>query len=167
MSLHDTNCLAWPLIFRHRGTTVGRGFVAEIEMDGRLLGTFDVDGVWLYGVNPGALAVNADNLASTNAALRETLARLCVDFAVQAETFADFKAAVETFFFESDDESLREWERARDAVRDGRVALPFGLSRQEAPTPTVRVTEKQLEDLTPKDNGIVQQESEPALSAAA
>src|SRR5438105_3607256 len=57
------NASAWPLIFSYKGTIMGKGFLAEIALTGRLLASQEMAGVWLYGVNPGALSVGAPTLA--------------------------------------------------------------------------------------------------------
>jgi hypothetical protein len=158
--------LAWPLFFKHHGTLLGKGFLADIEIHGRLLARPEAGGVWIDGVNPGAIAFGGATLNETHAELRDTLARIFVDFAEQAADFDGFKTLVEGFFAESDDETLREWDAAVAAVRAG-VPGPDGVPRRDASAePYIRVTPKPVEAVTPKDNTIVQQESQDALYAA-
>ena len=157
MSQTGTSSHSWPLLFKHRGTILGKGFLADIEIHGRLLATPEADGVWIDGVNPGAISLGAATLNDTQAELRSMLARVFIDFAEQTANFAEFKVRVEAFFNESDEESEREWEAAVEAVRGGRVAGPDGLQRQDAKAPRfVKVTQKTVEAVTPKDNEIVQ-----------
>jgi len=166
MSNIDRTSHAWPLFFKHHGTILGKGFLADIEIHGRLLARPEADGVWIDGVSPGAIALGAATLNDTHVELRATLARVFVDFAEQTSGFEEFKARVEQFFNESDEESEQEWNSAVDAVRAGRVPGPDGVPKQDANTAGyVKVTPKPVEDVTPKDNTIVQQESQDTLYA--
>ena len=47
--------IAWPLIFTYAGPVFGKGFLAQVELCGRLLAVPEIEGVWLDGVNPEAL----------------------------------------------------------------------------------------------------------------
>ena len=164
MALQDPKSIAWPLIFSYRGTILGQGFVAEINLQGRVLASPESAGVWVYGVNPGAIAVSAPTLADTNVELRNTLTRLFIDFAQEAGTFDKFKRTVERFVEESDPASEDEWRTARAAVKEGRVTGPSDLPKETSDTPyTVQVTQKPIKDVTPQDNLLVQQESTPAI----
>ena len=71
--------------FTYKSRFFGKGYIAEIEMCGRLLAELEMEGVWLYGVNPGAIAVGAVNLAGANVDLHKSLAGVFADFAEQAE----------------------------------------------------------------------------------
>lgn len=168
MNQQVVNSVAWPLTFTYRGTILGRGFVADIDLQGRLISTPEVDGVWLYGVNPGAIAVGAPSLNAANLELRSTLTRLFIDFAEQAASFKEFKTRIEAYLDETDAATTQEWETARAQVRSGQIPVPDGLpKKQDACTCFVKVTEKKLETLTPQDNLLLQQESKPMLAAAA
>ena len=83
MSQTGTTSHAWPLLFKHHGTILGKGFLADIEIHGRVLATPEADGVWIDGVNPGAISLGAATLNDTHAELRSTLARVFIDFAEQ------------------------------------------------------------------------------------
>lgn len=162
----STEPTAWPLLFRHRGTILGKGFLADIEIHGRLLARSEPDGVWVDGVNPGAISLGAKTLNDTHAELRQTLARLFVDFAEETAGFDEFAARVDAFFHETDPATEQEWDAAVAAIRAGRVMGPAGVERQDADAPRfVRVTLKTVEAITPKDNSIVQQESQDAYYA--
>jgi hypothetical protein len=153
----------WPLLFKHHGTILGKGFLADIEIHGRLLATPEADGVWIDGVNPSAISLGAKTLNETHAELRNTLARIFIDFTEQTANFEEFEARVQAFFNETDSETQREWDAAVEAVRAGRTAGPDGIPRKDAETPCfVKITQKTVEAITPKDNTIVQQESQDA-----
>lgn len=160
--------IVWPIVFTHRGTILGNGFLANIELRGRLLAMPELEGVWLYGVTPGALSLGATTLNDASAELRDMLTRLFIDFAHEAPDFDGFKATVEKFFAESDAETEADWNAAVASVRAGRVPVPDGLPRQDADGETfINVTLKPVEQLTTMDNPLVQQEARPALAAAA
>ncbi len=162
-----TSSHAWPLLFKHHGTILGKGFLADIELHGRVLARPEADGVWIDGVNPGAISLGAATLNETLVELRSTLARVFIDFAEQTDGFDALKARIEEFFNETDPESEREWDSAVEAIRAGRVTGPDGIPRQDATAARryVKVTPKPIEDVTPKDNTIVQQESLDAFYA--
>ena len=58
--------MAWPLCFTYAGSVIGNGFLAHVDLCGRLLAVPEADGVWLYGVNPAAVAVGAPTLSDAN-----------------------------------------------------------------------------------------------------
>lgn len=166
MTQHDQKSIAWPLIFSYRGTILGQGFVVDVSLQGRVLATPESEGVWVYGVNPGAIAVSAPTLADTNVKLRNTLTRLFIDFAVEASTFESFKAAVERFVAESDPVSEDQWQTARAEVKAGRVTGPGDLPREVSDAKySVTVTQKPITAVTPQDNLLAQQDSAPAIYA--
>ena len=157
---------AWPLVFSYKGTILGQGFLADIKLQGRLLAVPELEGVWLYGVNPGALAVGAPTLAAANAELRNSLTRVFIDFAGSVPTFGEFSRLIEQFLDETDDESTREWEAALQEVRAGHMPALEGLSKMPWHLEVV-VTEKRVDTVTPQDNILSQEDAEPALAAAA
>jgi hypothetical protein len=157
--------LAWPLLFRFRGPVLGKGYIAVVELLGRVIARpEDNDSVWLDGVNPGALAVGASSIKSANKELNSALTAVFVDFAEQADGFDDFKTAVVKFFHETDDESVSEWEASVAAVQRGALTSPGILPVLSAQSPlTVDVTYKSIESVTPQDNP----EPEPVLATVA
>lgn len=164
MNQTDTKSFAWPLLFTHRGTILGKGFLADIEFEGRVLATPELDGVWVNGVHPGAIAVGAATLADTYSELFNTLGRVFVDFAEQSSSFDEFKYLVEKFYYESDAETEQEWDATVAAVRAGRVNGPDGMSRRAVSDPYIKVTQKTADAVTPQDNTLVQQESREAYA---
>ena len=145
--------IAWPLMFTYAGPVFGKGFLAQVELCGRLLAVPDIEGVWLDGVNPGGFALGAATLDDANKELRAALTRVFVDFAESANTFTEFREAVERFYHETDQETVSEWEEAVKAVQDGLVPIPSGLTRKPSGWACfVKVTEKTVDQVTPKDN---------------
>ena len=143
----------WPLIFPYRGTIIGKGFLAEVVIQARVLARPESDGVWVDGVNPGAIAVGAPTLRETQHELRSTLDKLFIDFADESNEFDDLKAAIERFVEQSDPDTQREWDEARAAVRAGEIPVPGDLRRETGEAPvSVDVTVKHVDRTTPKDN---------------
>src|SRR5471030_73514 len=124
---------SWPLLFSHKSRIFGKGYIAEVELCGRLLAELEMDGVWLYGVNPGAIAVGAGTLSTANVDLHKALGAVFADFADEASTFADFKYEVERFFNETDFTSVTEWEGAVARVKcSPTIEAPGGLPVMDA-----------------------------------
>lgn len=146
----------WPLLFTYKSPIFGRGFIADVEICGRVLAEMEAEGIWLYGVQPGAFAVEAPTLAQAGPAMTARLSEIFIDVAEEVATFADFKAEVERFFQETDDDILQEWTRAVEAVKSGQLPHPAGLPVRsaEAAVFTIRVTSRQLAQVTPDDNAI-------------
>lgn len=107
--------MAWPLCFTYAGSVIGNGFVARVDLCGRLLAVPELDGVWLHGVSPAAVAVGAPTLSEANLELRAVLTRTFIDFANDSESFAAFKLKVEEFYHATDDDAA-EWQTAVDSM---------------------------------------------------
>lgn len=165
MTTPETRPKAWPLFFSYRGPIVGRGFLAEVELLGRVLATVGGD-VWLDGVNPGGFAVEAASMDVAGAALRTTLTAVFIDMAADADA-GEFKHRVDAFFNARDDDTFAEWQEAVESIRRGEHGAPE-LPRFSAETPIeIRVTTKPGADLMPDDNPMVTRATMPALAKAA
>jgi len=143
--------MAWPLCFTYTRSVMGKGFLAHVAFCGRTLAVMETDGVWLHGVNPGAIAVGGGSLADAHKALHEALTKTLIDFAEAAATYDAFEAAVDAFYHETDAD-LQEWEEEVARIKDGRTAPPDGLRRCPDPELYVRVRAMRIEQLTPDDN---------------
>ena len=108
-----------PLYFRFEQVVFGRGFVADICFLGRATCTREFGSTWMYGVNPGALAEEGETMQSAYANFQNALVGVFFDLAEEADDFEAFRAAARSFFEATDDESVREWVEAREAVRAG------------------------------------------------
>ena len=148
----ETKVLA--LLFSYRGPIVCPRYLAKIHLQGRLIARISSDGtVWLEGVNPGAIAVTGDSLASANTELRRVLTNVFSDFAEEAETGPKFRALVKKFFSETDDVSVAEWKDAVTRFREGNVNAPSELPRYSADDEiVVEVAYKSLARVTTADN---------------
>ena len=157
--------VAWPLLFRYRGPVLGKGYVAVVELHGRLLARpAEGGGVWLDGVNPGALALGAPTIQAARKELNSALTGVFVDFAAEADSFDAFKAQVERFFQDTDAGSVAEWQACVAEVQSGRITSPGLLPVLKASSPLlVTVIRKSADAVTPQDNP----ESEPVLASVA
>lgn len=158
--------MGWPLCFTYNGSVIGKGFVAHVDLCGRLLAIPEADGVWLHGVNPGAVAVGAPTLSDANLQLRDILTKAFIDFANDSADFDEFKGRVEAFY-NATDEDAGDWERAVEQIKSGAAPVPDGIRRCPDPILYVRVSQKTIAQLTPADNPLVFREAQPALSSAA
>jgi hypothetical protein len=151
----------YPVLFTYVEKVEGRGFLAEVIVDGRALLVDEGDNVWwMYGVNPGAIAEGGASQAEARIAMRETFKTVLFDMAAEAVSFEAFRVAVERFFNDTDQKSVGEWEAAVAAVRAGQVVTP-GLPTQPASSPRgVHVEHKQ--NFAPSGNVL---ESRAALAA--
>ncbi len=159
--------VVWPLVFKYRGPVFGTGFISYVDLCGKLLASLETEGFWLDGVNPGAFAIGAKTLEEANVKLREALTAVFVDFAEAADSFSEFKAAVEDFYNQTDAETEREWDEAINAVRQGWIAVPANLDRRPDWKCFVRVIQKPVDEVTPNDNPMAHSSQQDPLALAA
>lgn len=154
MNTPEAPTVAWPLIFKYHAPILGNGYIALVELQGRLLARPEADGqIWLDGVNPGALALGAPSLKTANLELHSALTAVFVDIAETSPAFDEFKQAASKFFYDCDEDTVAEWKSCVEKIQSGEVAGPDGLPVYSALTPaTITVTLKSVEDLTPGDN---------------
>jgi hypothetical protein len=159
--------MAWPLCFTYTRSVIGTGFLAHVAFCGRTLAVPEPDGVWLYGVNPGAVAVGGANLAEAHKALHEALTKVLIDFAEQSTTYDEFSDKVLAFYNQTD-EDLSVWETAVNNIKAGQVQPPDGIRRCPDPDLYVKVEPKRLDQLTPADNPLsLREATADAYGAAA
>ena len=165
MTTPETRPKAWPLFFSYRSPIVGRGFLAEVQLLGRVLATVG-DDIWLDGVNPGGFAVEAASLDVAGAELRTALTNVFIDMAADADA-REFEHRVVAFFNARDDDTFAEWQEAVESIRRGEHGASE-LPRFDAETPIeIRVTTKPGADLMPDDNPMITRATTPALAKAA
>ncbi len=119
----------WPLYFRVWRRIEGRTFAATVEIIGRATWTLDFGKTWLYGVNPGAMAGGGDDLDGALGSFTDHLTGVLSDLADEADDLEAFRRTVERFVSATDDESVAEWEAAREVVRSGSEP-DVGLARE-------------------------------------
>lgn len=150
---------AWPLLFEHRGPVLGNGFVAIVEFHGRLLARERINedgtrGLWLDGVYPGGFGLGACTVKEARLELQSALTGVLADIAEEADSFDTFKAVVEEFFWQTDPQTVGEWEACVREAQSGRLKpVPGIMPVMSADCPLlVAVTLKPAGDVTPKDN---------------
>lgn len=101
-----------PLVCTYRNSVAGNGFVAKVEMRGRMLAIVDDDGeVWLHAVHPAGWADSGRTVAEAHAQFRQSYTAILYDVAEETETFEDFRAAVKKLDVESGP-LLESWQEA-------------------------------------------------------
>lgn len=117
-----------PLLFTYRDRIVGMGFTALVTSHGRVLAAVEEgeneNDVWIYGVEPGALAAKGADPKEALEAFRQSFTNVLRDFAAESEAFAHFEASVQAFFSAINEPNERDWRRAVEAVRAGEIDLP-------------------------------------------
>lgn len=93
--------------FRFKNKIPGMNFTAIVSMHGRAMVVKEKDGLWIYGVNPGAIAERADK-GTLDFKLR--LITVIFDMARDASDFNDFKQQLTTFFSECDADTMQQWQ---------------------------------------------------------
>lgn len=151
--------MSYPLLFEYNEILSGFGCPIRITLKGRALATNEgEDDWWISGVNPGAVAGSGGTLQEAFTDFRLRIKAVCIDFLVEARDFDHFRREVERFFHEREENSAREWETAREAVRAGSAPLPALELERNPPQPSVDVRCVSRA----QDNVI---DSEPAMAA--
>ena len=114
-----------PLLFTYRDRVVGMGFNALVTSHGRVLASVEGDNdIWIYGVEPGALAAHGSDPKEALEEFRQGFTNVLRDYANESHSFEHFEAAVELFFSSVNKANEAEWRTAVEAVRAGRLTIP-------------------------------------------
>lgn len=114
----------FPVLYDFRDLVAGNGYVAQVEILGRVLLEEDADEVSFSGVQPSGLAGSGANRGE---AWAEYLARhraVLFDMADEASDFDGFRNAVKGFFDEPNGDMEALWGEAVAAVRRRDVEVP-------------------------------------------
>ena len=134
----------YPFLFTFLDKVEGNGYMAHVEVHGRLLAVDEgEDGWWMYGVEPGGVAAHGKTRTEAYTEFRKSVMRVLFDFAVEANgEFHAFRKAARQFFDEKNVPTEKEWQAARDEVRAGRVEIE-GLRRETNESPRrIEITHK-------------------------
>lgn len=124
----------WPLYFTHRESIEGKGYLAQVNMQGRVLvarekrSDSDLPAWVFYGVQPSSLSAEAESVPSAFALFRERLKDILFSIADDARDFDEFHAAVSAFFSETDSDA-DVWVRRAAEVRAGQTVQEMAVSR--------------------------------------
>jgi hypothetical protein len=117
-----------PLLFTYRDRVVGMGYTANVSSFGRVLaveeGGEGNNDIWIYGVEPGALAAHGADPKAALEAFRESFTNVLRDMAAEYHSFADFEAGVHAFFSAVNEPNEAEWQLAVLDVRANKIDLP-------------------------------------------
>jgi hypothetical protein len=138
----------------YRDIISGNGYLAKVEVCGRILAVVDEDGeVWIHGVQPSGLAEGGATLLEAHANFRQAYTAMLFDVATTATSYANFEGSVKGLMQPSSALD-KSWE---DAARnlDKEIAAELGLPITKANNhqPSVTVTEIKLpEEISPALN---------------
>ncbi len=156
----------YPLLFRCQELVAGKGYVAHVDIRGRLVAYRREEGTfWISGVEPGDVSAGGATIREAFAAYLESLKGVLVDIALEPETFEAFKSEVQDFFDRRDLEEEAVWRRTvevgRTANRDD--ARFLSLTRLSADDPRgVKVMKVEIDAVSPSSNA---SSYPPALAA--
>ena len=150
-----------PLYFRFRIPVYGRGFVAGVRIRGRITCVEEYGATCLYGVNPGGLAAGGEDLNSAHLDFRTGLVGTLLDLATDAESFGDFERLTQNFIQTTDDESVAEWQEARDSIRAGTTPIEGTKLRRE----TAALADELSVERLPPSTASPPAHEEPAIAA--
>ncbi len=145
----------YPLLFRCQELVAGKGFVAHVDVRGRLVAYKREDGsFWISGVEPGDVSAGGATVREAFAVYLESLKGVLVDLALEPETFETFRSDVQEFFGRKDLEEEATWRAAVADIRANRDDSRFlNLARLSADEPRgVAVTKIELDAASPSSN---------------
>lgn len=139
-----------PLLFTYSDRVVGMGFTAHVRSYGRVLGVVEGEGdVWIYGVEPGALAAKGADPKEALESFRQSFTEVLRDFASEAQSFHEFQQSIQQFFDAVNRPTEAEWLKAVEAVRAGQIDLPDMRKEPAESSRFVEVIEERAADSRP------------------
>ncbi len=131
-----------PLFFRYTDTIESRAFTARVETLGRILARAeDGGGIWIDGVNPGAIAEGGPNPTEALGNFRRSYREVLEDLAETNASIGSFRRVVEEWVHAFDAITLEEWLQAVARVRSGEVVVNGFPKRDSQTSPSVSVVE--------------------------
>lgn len=150
----------YPIYCDYKEMLLGKKFVAGIEVRARVLAEPESDGLWIYGVTPGAIAESGVDLHAAIRAFRRRLKLALIDMVNESKDFESFRAQVVTFFNDVDETTEAEWDEARQRVRSSKLEFS-GLHKERTnKRHGVRVVQLKLHPDQNLDDG-----ADPSLAA--
>ncbi len=114
---------SYPLIFKFKDMIAGPGFLAGVQIEGRVLMVEEKeDGVsewWLNGVSPGGIAQEGATPQEAYLNFREFFRGVLEDLAVAAGNFNEFQKSVDSFILTENKAQAAIWTETRNAIRSG------------------------------------------------
>lgn len=141
----------YPFFFTFLDKVEGNGYLAHVEVHGRLLAVEEDAEWWMYGVNPGGVAASGKSKAEAYSEFRKTLMKVLFDTASRVGgDFHVFRKEAKRFFDEVNEPTLKEWEDTREQVRSGKINIE-GMRRESSESPR-RIEIKQKKRFAAKAN---------------
>jgi hypothetical protein len=124
-----------PMMLTLQDTISGDGFLAGVTLSGRAFLRKESDGKWwMYGVRPAAIAESGGTIEEAFLHFRQRYKETLFDIAQESLNFDAFRAEVERFFYEGDEDE-QVWENALRTIRKENITPPepFSTLRRESP----------------------------------
>jgi hypothetical protein len=123
-----------PLVFTLQDVVTGCGFLAGIVVTGKAVMEHEDGNWWMYGVCPGAIAGSGATPNEAFIDFRNRYKEALFDIAEECKGFEKFQEAVEDFYTEDKQESVR-WEEALAILRKNEqcVTEPFKSMPRKRP----------------------------------
>lgn len=112
------------LLFKTEDLVPGNGFLARVEISGRILAVLEDGEWWFYGVQPGALAEGAANPPEAFVRFRASIHNVLEDAATESVGYEAFESEVRRFFDQIDEGEAQRWDVAVEAFRSGKAVPP-------------------------------------------
>ena len=131
----------YPLLFSLRELVEGNGFIARVAVSGRALLSAAEGEVWLEGINPGGFSAKGQNPSEALAEFCSAFRAILFDIASDTRSFKDFQDEVQSFFNDTNESALRDWQEAVERVRAEQIEVEW-LNKRPAETKLgIEVTE--------------------------
>lgn len=113
--------MEYPVVFSLQKHLAGNGFLAEVNLSCSALLAFDEDDQewWMRGVQPDGFAVSGASWNEAYLNFRLELIKVLIDSATLTAGFDAFKADVETIMGQTHVDAQRQWDAARQRIKQG------------------------------------------------
>jgi len=135
MTIETVELKEHPIMITLQNAISGDGFLAGITLYGRALMRKEDDGKWwMYGVRPAGIAESGSTIEEAFSRFRNRYKETLFDIAQESPDFEAFRAELERFFSEVDEDD-QVWEKALMAIRAGGISPPEPFSNLPRQTP--------------------------------
>lgn len=155
----------FPLFFSHGGMAAGRGFLAHVEIHGRLLlEETDKDFFSFFGVNPGGVAGQGSTQVEARRDFLEEIRLVVFDLAAEASSFPEFRELVEEFVRDTNKPTEALWLEAVQGVRSGAIDKSGFSTLLPAERPSKAVV-RLIHEFSPSINPDLNQSEQVGIAA--
>ncbi len=143
-----------PLLFSFQFLVPGQGFVAYVELAGKVLR--DEESIpgecWLYGADPGGFCGGGPDWPAASLDFQNAAYLILLDIAAEAPDLKAFRAIAKEAFGKPDQAAMADWDKALEVVRDRGMQLGDLPARHADECPP-RVVVRELKVPKPFTNG--------------